>query len=244
MTLETKHQFVSEIDDGTDDTVVKPSDWNANHVITLSEEGVVGRLPGDGAGVAGIVPWSRFLPAGIGPLPFAGTEDKVPTGWLICYGQKVLKADYPRLYAAIGDAYNTGGELGTEFRVPDCRDRTLIGRGTMGGGAAVNRITVAKSGLDTSVAGNAGGVESKTPTVHVTATATGTLTVSGDSDNIPLNGSANSGGGSSFPIVNSGDKVHLTNLPVSGSLSIDTTPSVNEFSIVQPSLVVNFIISV
>ena len=45
-------------------------------------------------------------------------EDAIPDGWLECNGQVVLRADYPDLFAAIGTTYNTGGELGTEFRLP------------------------------------------------------------------------------------------------------------------------------
>lgn len=51
---------------------------------------------------------------------FAGSV--APAGWLMCHGQSVAKADYPLLYAAIGDAYTPAAETsGATFRLPDFR---------------------------------------------------------------------------------------------------------------------------
>jgi len=50
-----------------------------------------------------------------------------PAGWLTCQGQTVAQATYPRLFAAIGTAWNTGGEAGTDFRLPDLRGRVVLG---------------------------------------------------------------------------------------------------------------------
>jgi microcystin-dependent protein len=41
-----------------------------------------------------------------------------PAEYLLCNGAVYDQADYPELYAAIGTRFNTGGEAGTEFRVP------------------------------------------------------------------------------------------------------------------------------
>lgn len=43
MTLTVKHSFVSVKTDGTDPTLVKPSDWNAEHQILVSSGTIVGR---------------------------------------------------------------------------------------------------------------------------------------------------------------------------------------------------------
>ena len=43
------------------------------------------------------------------------------TGWLKANGAVLLRAAYPKLFAKIGTAYNTGGELSTQFRLPDWR---------------------------------------------------------------------------------------------------------------------------
>lgn len=70
----------------------------------------------DLAAIVGEVRWVAFAAA--------------PSGWLACDGSVVLQATYPDLYAAIGTTWNTGGELGTEFRLPDFRGRSPVGAGT------------------------------------------------------------------------------------------------------------------
>lgn len=42
-------------------------------------------------------------------------------GWLKCVGSVLVRSAYPKLFAVIGTTYNTGGELSTEFRLPDWR---------------------------------------------------------------------------------------------------------------------------
>jgi len=81
-----------------------------------------------------------------------------PVGWVLSYGQVLLQVDYPALYSAIGATYNTGGELGTQFRLPDLRGRVAAGRDNMGGSTA-GRLTSGVSFLGTTL-GGAGGAES------------------------------------------------------------------------------------
>ena len=42
-------------------------------------------------------------------------------GWLKAVGSVLLRSAYPKLFAKIGTTFNTGGELSTEFRLPDWR---------------------------------------------------------------------------------------------------------------------------
>ena len=42
-------------------------------------------------------------------------------GWLKSVGSVLSRAAYPKLFAKIGTTFNTGGELSTEFRLPDWR---------------------------------------------------------------------------------------------------------------------------
>lgn len=49
-----------------------------------------------------------------------------PTGWLLCDGGAVLKADYPALYAVLGDKY---GSTSTQFGLPDMSDVSPFGVG-------------------------------------------------------------------------------------------------------------------
>lgn len=62
-------------------------------------------------------------------VPFAGTS--APTGWLICDGSSLLRANYPTLFGAIGTNY--GSVDGTHFNLPDMRGRIPVGREAMGG---------------------------------------------------------------------------------------------------------------
>lgn len=54
-----------------------------------------------------------------------------PSGWLLCQGQSVLRADYPRLFAAIGTTFGIAD--GSHFSLPNFNDVTGIGAGTGAG---------------------------------------------------------------------------------------------------------------
>ena len=43
----------------------------------------------------------------------------VPSGWIEAEGGVVLRADYPDLFTLIGTNFNTGGETGLQFRLPN-----------------------------------------------------------------------------------------------------------------------------
>lgn len=66
-----------------------------------------------------------------------------PTGYLICNGDVVSRTVYAGLFAVIGTAFNTGGEAGTDFRLPDMRSRMPIGVGT---GTGLSTRTLAQQG--------------------------------------------------------------------------------------------------
>jgi microcystin-dependent protein len=67
---------------------------------------------------------SRALtyPTGI-PFWYAGVT--VPTGYLECIGQSLLRASYPELFALIGTTF--GSIDGTHFNLPDGRGRCIFG---------------------------------------------------------------------------------------------------------------------
>lgn len=91
-------------------------------------------------------------------MPYAGAT--APTGWLLCYGQSVLTADYPDLNSVIGYTY---GGSGGSFNIPDLRGRVVAGQDNMGG-ASADRLTNQTGGLDGDGLGNAGGSETHTLT--------------------------------------------------------------------------------
>jgi len=57
-------------------------------------------------------------------IPYAGTLNSIPDGWLLCDGTLVDKNTYPALYAALG---NSWGGTTTHFRLPDARGMFLRG---------------------------------------------------------------------------------------------------------------------
>ena len=85
-------------------------------------------------------------------LPYGGAT--APAGYLLPFGQSVLRADYPGLFAAIGTTW--GSVDGTHFTLPDLRGRSVFGKDNMGGSAA-SRITTAGSGIDGVTLAAAGG---------------------------------------------------------------------------------------
>lgn len=59
-------------------------------------------------------------------IEFAG--ETVPGGYLECDGSEVPRANFPDLYAAIGDAFGTAAAAGN-FRLPDMRGAAAVGAG-------------------------------------------------------------------------------------------------------------------
>lgn len=63
------------------------------------------------------------VPAGM-VMHFAGTV--APSGWLVCDGSAVARADYADLFSAIGTVYGAG-DGSTTFNLPDLRGEFLRG---------------------------------------------------------------------------------------------------------------------
>jgi hypothetical protein len=58
MTVSLKHVFTSGIADSGDITLVQPSNWNAEHTLTLAQGNILGRLAAAGTGAATEIPLS------------------------------------------------------------------------------------------------------------------------------------------------------------------------------------------
>lgn len=52
-------------------------------------------------------------------------------GWIYCDGQLVFQDDYPALYDVLGDIY--GAAVGNRFRLPDMRNKRVVGTGDVDG---------------------------------------------------------------------------------------------------------------
>lgn len=65
----------------------------------------------------------------VGPIgvmmPWAGTSSTPPTGWLFCEGGSYNKVTYAALFNVIGYTY---GGSGSNFNMPDMRDRVPVGK--------------------------------------------------------------------------------------------------------------------
>jgi hypothetical protein len=112
------------------------------------------------------------LPAGVS-LEWNGST--LPTGRYLWENGVVLsRALYPELFAAIGTSFNTGGETGSEFRLPNRMAKVAVCSNPMGGQTDAT--------LSTYTFATYGGEENNnyTPTVTIntatlTATPTGTV---------------------------------------------------------------------
>ncbi|MEZ5326867.1 MAG: phage tail protein [Verrucomicrobiales bacterium] len=111
---------------------------------------------------------SGLIPPGT-IVPFAGTEAKIPSGWLLCDGRAMDKdssnGKYARLQSAIGHAWGDGSEGDgaiagvTDFNLPDLRGYFLRGvSGTTGRDLDANdRVESAAGGH---IKNNVGSVQS------------------------------------------------------------------------------------
>jgi microcystin-dependent protein len=75
-------------------------------------------------------------------ISYAGAT--APTGYLVCDGTSVLRADYPELFAAIGTAW--GSANASEFNLPDLRGQFLRGQD---GGVGVDPDRASRTALNT-----------------------------------------------------------------------------------------------
>lgn len=90
---------------------------------TIANSGGALKVPDGGISNTQAAVGFGFIPSGT-ILPFGGTA--APTAdYLLCDGASYLRANYPNLYAAIGNAYGTAD--GTHFNVPDFRGQFLRG---------------------------------------------------------------------------------------------------------------------
>lgn len=75
---------------------------------------------------------------------WGGALNKIPAGWLLCDGRSLAVADYPALYAALG---NTWGGDAENFNIPNTLDKFTIGAGNSygvgaTGGEATHTLSV------------------------------------------------------------------------------------------------------
>jgi len=145
MALSLKHKFTSPKADGGDNTIVRPSNWNDEHALTLTSQKLIGRkeLTDGAAGEitlgSGLLldPTTGVLAAGsVGEIMFFPATT-APAGTIKANGAALSRATYPALWAyaqasgnIVSDALWTSnkmygsfstGDGSTTFRIPDVR---------------------------------------------------------------------------------------------------------------------------
>lgn len=173
-------------------------------------------------------------------LPYAGAS--APTGFLLCDGSVKNRTDYPNLFAIIGTAFNTSGETGAQFRLPDMRGRVIAGVDNMGG-AAAGRLTTAGSGVNGVSRGASGGGETHTLTTAQMPQHNHGVTDPGHVHSANVRMGASTTGGT-YPYAGSADNstyVSNTGSAATG-ITIQNNGSGQAHPNVQPTLVLNYII--
>lgn len=89
--------------------------------------------------------YDQLVPIGVAVPWMAQASVGIPQGFLLCDGSAVLRTTYSNLFDIIGTAWGAG-DGNTTFNLPDLRDRTVIGQGSVG----VTIGTVIGSGTTTS----------------------------------------------------------------------------------------------
>jgi hypothetical protein len=73
-----------------------------------------------------------------------GKADSRFPGWVYCDGRFVSPTDYPLLYSVIGNTY--GGNIAGEFRLPDFRNRKVLGTGSIDGSSPSSPVVTPEYG--------------------------------------------------------------------------------------------------
>lgn len=183
-----------------------------------------------------------LIPAGLGPLPFAGSV--APDGWLLCDGSAVSRTTYADLFDAIGTTYGNGDGSST-FNLPDVKGRAVFGKDDMGGSAA-NRLTNKPGGINGASLGAVGGGEQFTIAKTNLPTLGLTVNITDPGHKHTMKGSANSSTvGSNIAGDSTADNSggHETATATTGiSAVIPEIGGDTPINIVPPGIVTNMII--
>lgn len=162
-----------------------------------------------------------YADVGIGTiLPYGGTSDKIPQGYLLCDGTSLLRASYPELFAVIGTAF--GSADSTHFNIPDLRGEFLRGAGTnshsgqgSGGSVGQHQNATAVPYVSNRAEGNTVVIEQVAPT-----------------------------GGNRANVVNSDSSYNITTNSVYGAYqsTSSSTPANQQLTVRPTNTSVNFII--
>ena len=164
---------------------------------------------------------SFFAPIGT-VLDYAGST--VPSGYKECNGQELLKADYPLLYAAIGDSWGVSPWAAPtdslHFRVPNLNGRVTIGAGTGTAGGATSH-DFATGGGDERMPSHSHPhtIKAKTPNfTHSISTTNGNKNLIGAGSQTSIGSAGANGTHYTYKQISIGDHA-ATDCTMSGSVS-------------------------
>lgn len=126
MSISITHKFVSQKADSNDGSLIKPSNWNDDHIITMGGRTILGNFsdtPGEADGVIighGLVFEGNRLDASRPGRLVLTFGDTAPDGTLKANGAEVSRTAYARLFAKIGTRFGAGNGT-TTFNLPDGR---------------------------------------------------------------------------------------------------------------------------
>lgn len=87
----------------------------------------------DGLPIGSIMPIFKDVTQTDGWGKLDGKADSRYPGWILCDGSYISSTSFPLLYSVIGSTY--GANVGGDFRVPDMRNKKLVGTGPVDGNA-------------------------------------------------------------------------------------------------------------
>jgi len=149
------------------------------------------------------------------------------SSFVLPYGQAISRATYSTYFAMVSTTFGVG-DGSTTFNIPDLRGRVVAGKDDMGGSAA-SRLTSSTITGGATTLGNVGGAEtitltaSQLPSLSITGSTSGTMSVSGTTPDGFNGGNVGSGvgGGGAF----GGTKTGSVSGTASGSLSVSGSVS-------------------
>lgn len=188
---------------------------------------------------------------------FAGAA--APTGHALCNGAVVSRTGtYAALFAVIGTLYNTGGEVSTDFRLPNLKGKVVVGVdsgqaefNTLGesGGEKTHQLTEAEmpshehsgnTGGRSAQHTHAGGTSPSGDHEHATHLADDAFVNSGGSSTKSYSASA---GDNTFPSGNHGHSVSVGGESEEHTHTIPTAGSDGAHNNLQPYVAMNYIIT-
>jgi microcystin-dependent protein len=157
------------------------------------------------------------------------------------FGQAISRTTYSVLLASMSTTFGAG-DGSTTFNLPDLRGRVLAGKDDMGGSAA-SRLTATYFGTSAAALGAVGGGES-----HALTTAEMPAHSHGVTDSGHTHGGANTIPGSDTSATIGGINVsgsRIATIPTATTgISIDNAGGGGAHAIVQPTIIVNYILRI